>query len=92
MHAWLLAIVAAATPAAAVQAPGAPQAKPHMHYEIWIDNADGAGVTDAQRLRQACSLASAISDRLNHADKADAQMTFYLAELNATACGKPRSK
>ena len=91
MGLWLIAIAAASVSGQPVQIPGAAP-PPHMHYEIWIDNVAGAPLTDAKKLERACALAGGISARLGSAEKRDTVLQFFLVELSATTCGKPKSK
>jgi hypothetical protein len=95
MSPWLLAVTVASASGQPVQIPGAPPLPPHMHYEIRINRIDpraDASLTDAQKLERACDLSAGISSRLQGAEKRDVLLQFYLADLSATACAKPKSK
>ena len=89
MNPWLLAIAAASVSGQPAQIPAAPP-HPHMHYEIRIKTL--ADLSDAEKLERACALAAGISNRLSGAEKSDRALRYYLTELNATACGNPKSK
>lgn len=91
MYPWLIVIAAASVSGEPVQIPGAAP-PPHMHYEIRIDRRPAAALTDAEKLERACTLAAGISGQLHGAEKNNVLLRFYLAELNATACAKPKSK
>jgi hypothetical protein len=62
------------------------QAKPHMHYEIFINHPNMNDVRPEDRLKASCDLAKAITARTNK--RHDPVLSLDLALLRLHTCGK----